>query len=291
VLKRVNVERKKEIRILSLFTAMQEILTVGHAATAHARAHCERVFHFAALARVWGDAADAPPFAALCERPAALLDAYAALTERIGAAPPPRPDVRLAGELAYGFLTRGFGFEAFRQRRPALVALDAKMEAALADPQPAIDALFPEDATAGKRFDKVAWMRGELAKLAERADLLAFARNACVESSPMLKVRFLMDGLTAVRAFLIRNCPPAEEIGADEFTPALICYVVIARPHAVVSNFAFIGDFCGNAGFKHFESTASIPLVTLAAVIRDMLPGVDVGTLTESEIVQQLQSV
>jgi hypothetical protein len=292
ILRKVNFERKKEIRILSLFTEIQEILGKGHAATANSRAHCERVFYYNMLSKLWKDNANMVknlPFPKLCSQPSSLLQAYKAMTEKLEAIPQLRQNANLAGELAYGFLTRHFDFETFRKLRSNLSALDAKLDRAIEDPSRTIDLLFQPGATAGKKFDMVAWMRGELAKLKERPDLLAFVRNGCVESSPMLKVRFLMDGMTAVRAFLIRNLPPAEEIGADEFTPALICYVVIAKPHAIVSNFAFLGDFCGNRGYKHFESTGSIPLVTLAAVIRDALPGTDLLALTESETVRQLQ--
>jgi hypothetical protein len=218
------------------------------------------------------------------------LQAYLGLTERLENLRQMEANQRLAGELAYGFLTRHFSFEAFRRARGDLHALDERLDGAISNSAQIIDGLFRPGATAGRPFDKIEWIRTELTKLASRADLLAFARNAFIESSPMLKLRFLMDGLTAVRTFLIRDCPPAEELGADEFTPALICYIVIARPHAIVSNFVFLAEFCGNRGFKHFDASASIPLVTLAAVIKDAVPDVVLTALTASEMVQQMAS-
>jgi hypothetical protein len=59
----------------------------------------------------------------------------------------------------------------------------------------------------------------------------------------MIKLRFFTDRFAAVRSFLIRACPPAEELVAGEFTPALICHVVLAQLDALVSNFIFLTDF------------------------------------------------
>jgi hypothetical protein len=263
ILKRVNVERKKEIKLLSLFTEIQEVQIKGHTATANARIHCERVFYYNLFSKVWQEnngIVQNLPFDKLCGQPNALLEAYLTLTAKLETIPQLQSTPKLAGELVYGFLTRHFNFERFRKLKPNLIKLDQQLHDAIRDPTQIIDKLFRPGSTAGRSFDKVGWIRRQLTTLKVRSDLLAFVRNASVESSPMLKVRFLMDGLTAVRAFLIRNCPPAEEIGADEFTPALVCYVVIAQPHAMVSNFAFLGDFCGDRRYLHLESDLIFPL-------------------------------
>jgi hypothetical protein len=142
--------------------------------------------------------------------------------------------------------------------------------------------LFPvtKAAQPGK-FDKQTWLREHAEKLQEKEDMLEVFRNAALESSPQRKLNEMGRGLELARVFFSQACPPTTELGADEFTPIMIAYVIQANPPFLLSNLVYIIEFCNPPEFSVvFGSSIVHALTVIRVVVSDILPDVDLTTMT-----------
>jgi hypothetical protein len=287
-LRKVTLDRKREIRILSAFSDILEIVHAHEVRTSAARGHVEKVFLYTGLARFWCDNRSLrKQFAEYVCQPALLENSFTALTAALCACKEPCAASKLhIRVLAYGFLTTEFDFDEFRAHRPALAVFDAQIAQALASPAWFVDKQIPPPARPydPEKFDKGAWLRAQLEQLKGREDLFEVVRGACCESSPLRKLEQLSQALGLARGFFSRNCPATTELGADEFTPIMISFLVLANPPHLMSNLVYIVDFCYSERFGSlFESVVVQPAGMLKMIVSETLPNFDLGLVTRMQ--------
>jgi hypothetical protein len=210
------------------------------------------------------------------KHPALLVADFAALSRGAAA------DADALPVLVDGFLTSHFSFEQFRGLRPDLAVYDEQIRRALTEPAGLTAQLFPRGGGAGK-LDKNSWLRPELDDLRERSDLLDVVCGAALESTPLRKLAELAHGLALARAFFLGRCPPALELGADEFTPISIAYVYIANPPFLLSNLIYLGEMCYRPEFDAVVGQTIAPAAgVLVMGCRETVPDVDLSRLTSA---------
>jgi hypothetical protein len=281
IAKRVSVDRKRELRILTLIQDMIQFVKQIKDDSEDIRDNTEKAFYYQFLREFWPQQ-KRPPLAEVFQQPQLLGESFRAITAALAR----DSKIRFAQELAYGFLTADFNFTAFKAARPELTRLDVRVAQKLAAPEAVIEVDFPTSLRTESpgKFNKVAWMVAQLDKLKQREDLLDIVRNACYESSPIRKVGEFQRALTEATTFFAKDFPPSIDMGADEFTPIMISYLAIANPVDFVSNLIFLVEFCGQAALAGmFEDQILHPIMTLHAVCMRVLPDVDLKTLTRCQ--------
>jgi hypothetical protein len=284
LLRKVTLDRKREIRILSVFNDVLDIVQSLEKRTAPARSHLEKVFFYNGLTQFWETRIPhRKRFPEYVRRPTLLTESFTVVSAALAALRHPCALRRAYGDLlVYGFLTSEFSFDEFRSLRSDLSAPDARVTQALAFPDAIIRRQIPPPA-APRRLDKHSWLALQVDRLRLREDLLDCARDACIESTPLRKLDRLGHALSVARAYFSQECPPAIELGADEFTPIMIVYLALANPPYLVSNLVYIIDFCYSEAFGAlFETSIVQPAGTLRLLITEALPGFDLASVTRS---------
>jgi hypothetical protein len=275
LLQDVTMTRTLEIRVLSVFTEIQGVLTTVQELSQAVSEQVERAFYMSLLKPFWrAHESLRPNFAEICARPEGLVTSFNAVRADLAKLDSPLAACAFPCVLIYGFLSQNFKFEEFRRARPNLKKLDERVRTGIADPEPVIEVQF-----AGSGGAKGAWLRKRLMEMKAEEDILDFVRVACDASVPLEKLRAFLLAFGMARMFFIQDAGPKNELGADEFTPMLICYVVIANPNAIVSNLAYLADLCGNPEFEVLFDEATEPMVILRSVVTQALPGVNLGTI------------
>jgi hypothetical protein len=100
----------------------------------------------------------------------------------------------------------------------------------------------------------------------------------------MRKVREFQRAFNEATAFFAKDFPPSMDMGADEFTPIMISFLVIANPIDFVSNLIFLAEFCGQTALAGmFEDLILLPIMALRAVCMRVLSDVDLKTLLKCQ--------
>jgi hypothetical protein len=277
--RRVSIDRKREILLLTIVQDMTAIVGDIRNESHAIRENAERVFYYVYHRKFWAEQRRVN-IDAIFAHPNLLFESIAAVTRSFG-----KSHTKFAPQLIYGFVTAEFDFAAFKQARPELIALDVRVAQALAEPDSITAADFPRtNVDNPNKFNKAAWMLDQIEKLKGRRDLLDIVKVACLESSPARKISEFQRGLREARNFFAKDFPPSMEMGEDEFTPIMIAYVTIANPLDLVSNFVFIAEFCGAAAISHlFEAMIIHPMVVLKAICNLTISEVDIKTLLKCE--------
>jgi hypothetical protein len=287
LLRKVTIDRKHELRILSLFSEILEIVAAIDDRSVTAQSAVERFFFYYALRNFWKEnAARRRPFVDFIMQPALLADAYTAVVAALAASNSPCRTTQYRGELVYGFLSAHFSFDEFLKQRIALTAFDVRISQALSTPEPFIEKQFPvtKAAKPGK-FDKHVWMAEQAEKLREKEDLLEIFRGAAHESNPIWKLREMTRALSLAQQFFSSNCPPTTELGADEFTPIMIGCVIFANPPYLFSNLIYIIEFCIAEQFNAvFDQILVQPITVLKVVVMEVMPEINLAEFARTPL-------
>jgi hypothetical protein len=281
-LRRVTIERKHELRILSLFTEIIETLAGMDDRGQESIASVEKVLYYTTLKGFWNThQAKKKPFVKYIAQPALLTEGYTAVMTALAASGEPCASSKYRAELVYGFLSADFVMEDFFTERSSLAMYDVKISQALTVPQKFIAKQFPvvQAAVPGK-FNKQLWMAEQAVRMSERQDLLDIFRIAAMEPNPMCKLRQMATGLHCARTFFTQNCPPTTELGADEFTPIMIAYVIFANPPFLLSNLVYIIDFCNSQDYGTlFESLIVHPMTVIKVIVNEVIPDLELASV------------
>jgi hypothetical protein len=167
-------------------------------------------------------------------------------------------------EVVYGYCTARFEFEKYRRARADCARLDDALTALIeAQREILISGLFPA---------KIAWVEEKVRLLAGKEQLVSAFLQAFRESGPLRKVGEVSRIIADVRKFVVTEGPRDVELGQDELLPAVVAFVYLVNPPAIVSNLLYLNEFCHSALYGTlFEMTIVEPL-TVLRVIADELP-------------------
>jgi hypothetical protein len=278
LLQKTTMTRTLEIRVLSIFAEIHDILGAAHLASRRLRAHVEKVVRYRFLSDFWRQCEPirlSVPFPKICAAPARVRELFDAIKTKLSTV-----NSHLATafetELIYGFLSQSFCFSEFLKCRPDLHRLDVHASEMLSSPDWVFDRALPERS----RSEKIRRLRHRLDRLrCDRQDLLDLIRFAAQEEAVLVKMHGFSDAFAAVKTFILSGFPPSVEIGADEIMPATSCYVAAANPESLVSNFAFLGDLCASTAVPSITDDCDHVLAVLRATIEDVHPDLEMGKI------------
>jgi hypothetical protein len=265
-LAQVPLERRKEIRALSTFTALWETFTQANKETQVARDAIQELFYSKPVFQ-WCRKHAPSPLPAYVRHPAGLVNDFLKLYDK-WVSKPPMATPRF--EMLYAFLTRDLSFEAFRKSMPQMQSLDRELsELFERNGDPLCRDLFPVVGAEPGQWNKNQWLRERVDMLKSRAEFFERLRFAAADSAPIHKLREFGRAFGMVRKYFVVNFPPSKDLGEDELLPAQIAFVILANPPALVSNLAFICEFCTSSKYDRvFHQTLVQPLSVLRMVCK-----------------------
>jgi hypothetical protein len=107
---------------------------------------------------------------------------------------------------------------------------------------------------------KYPWVPDRLRELERREDILNGLRMAALESNLLRKFREFDRWLRAGVMFFHEKAPPTDIWGQDEFMPLQLSVCIVANPPFLVSNCAYVRDFC-NLDFLHDMALAMMSVL------------------------------
>jgi hypothetical protein len=170
----------------------------------------------------------------------------------------------------YGYLTREVSFEGFQKQHPEFHALDMQLsEMFQISFKKLCDDLFPFKGEDTGGWNKNKWMREHMEKLRGYDECFDILKFAAIESAPIQKLLAFGRAFRFVRTFYIENFPPSKQLGEDELLPGVIGFIILGNPPAIVSNLAFICEFCLSPRYETlFQHSLVQPLSLLRATCK-----------------------
>jgi hypothetical protein len=281
-LPKAHIERKKEIRALSAFTALWEIFAFTNNQTQRARDAIQEVFYSLPIFR-WCPKYIKSPLPIYVRNPNNLLVDYLKLVEKWTIDP---LFSTVKPEMLYTFLARELSFEAFRKSIPQLQQFDNELHELFEQHGNSLcDELFP--VVPSPNWNKNQWLREQIEKLKSHTDFFEWLTCAALESGPIKKLREFGRAFNMVRKYFVENFPPSKDLGEDELLPAQIAFVIVVNPPRLASNLAYICEFCGSPRYERlFHQILVQPLSVLRMICRylkNSQPLVDMGYISPQE--------
>jgi hypothetical protein len=256
----VVLDRKKEIRALSAFTIIRARFDELHhrsRAISGDLAICdgdgigftEKVFRVYIAETYFRSKLDAAlrksDFRAYCKNPAQFHKDLQAVTQILKAGPEALGGVGVE-ETAFAIVTRLFDLEEYRRTRPKpFASFDDLLHQRIERERATLVA-----SNMASLRSKEAWLNDRDMELEQKDEILSILRAAATESNPLSKVRGFQQGILLIKAFVQAEAPPGEELGEDQFLPVTLVGCIFANPLYIVSNCAFLKDFCLDPSFQ-----------------------------------------
>jgi hypothetical protein len=272
----IAIERVKEITALSKFTEISETCCTIERITYEISGHLgadrnefcsstELLFRLSIYLQYYpteiGRIVNGRDFSTYLKNLPAFKSDFDAICGILQRAPIPTHSFAMC-EIAFGLITRAFDFTVFRKNRTKFGRFDDRAcERMTTDGEALINDQMQDF------VEKDAWMAERTSELSTRPDILFVMHLAGLESNPLRKVREFDRGLRLIRAFYMEGAPSGVTLGEDQLLPLSLIGLMLANPPFLVSNIAYINEFCQFAFLQSMVVSVSAKLAAIMQLV------------------------